>query len=56
MREAALLLVEKSGLFRSQLCDDVHLAYIANGIARKFDLSSEVIERRLKNENLWPII
>ncbi len=53
--EKALLLVEENGLNRSKLCDDAHLAYIANGIAKSFDLSSDVIERRLKNESLWPL-
>ncbi len=52
--EEALLLVERNGLQRSDL-EDAHLAYIANGIARTFDLSSEVIEKRLKSEGLWPL-
>jgi hypothetical protein len=53
--EKALVLVEKNGLSRSLLREDAHLAYIANGIAKAFDLSSDVIERRLKNEGLWPL-
>lgn len=53
--EKALTLVEKKGLSRTKLVDDAHLSYLANGIAKPFDLSSEVIERRLKSEGLWPL-
>jgi hypothetical protein len=53
--EKALVLVEKNGLSRAALCEDAHLAYIATGIAKAFDLSSDVIERRLKSESLWPL-
>ena len=52
--EKALLCVEQNGLSRCSL-EDAHLAHIANGIAKAFDLSSEVIERRIRNEGLWPI-
>ena len=52
--EEALLRVEQNGMSRSTL-EDAHLAYIANGLARTFDLSSEVIEKRLKSEGLWPL-
>ncbi len=52
--EKALVQAEQGGLSRSAICDDGCLAYIANGIAKRFDLSSEVIERRLKKEGLWP--
>ena len=41
---------ERADSFR----DDGCLAYIATGIAKTFDLSSDVIERRLKKEGLWP--
>jgi hypothetical protein len=52
--EKALLLAEQNGVVLASL-EDAHLAYIANGIARAFDLSSDVIERRLRAERLWPI-
>lgn len=52
--EKALVLVEKNGLPRATLCD-AHLSYVANGIAKAFDLSSDVIERRLQKEGLWPL-
>jgi hypothetical protein len=35
--------------------DDAALSYIANGIAKAFALSSDVIERRLQKEGLWPL-
>lgn len=53
--EKALLLVEENGLPRTRLTEDSHLVYIATGIAKSFDLSSDVIERRLKYEQLWPL-
>jgi hypothetical protein len=53
--EAAIVLVEGNGLPRISLTEDSHLAYIATGIAKSFDLSSGVIERRLKIERMWPL-
>ena len=52
--DKAILLVERNGLQRSAL-EDSHLAYLANGIAKAFDLSSDVIERRLRTEGCWPV-
>lgn len=48
-------IAERNGVPKSALTDDQHLAYLSNGIAKAFDLSSEVIERRLKKECLWPL-
>jgi hypothetical protein len=52
--ERSFAKAEQSGLPKSALTEDIHLSYLANGIAKQFALSSEVIERRLKNEGLWP--
>lgn len=52
--EEKLVIIEKAGISRATL-DDGALSYIANGIAKAFALSSDVIERRLQKENLWPL-
>jgi len=53
--EAVIALAEKSGVSREQLQDDANLSYLANGIARAFAISSDVIEKRLSREGLWPM-
>ena len=47
--------VEQKGLPKSELRDDAHLQYLAIPLARRFKVSSGVIERRLAKEKLWPL-
>jgi hypothetical protein len=54
--EAVMAQVERSGLKRSELRDESHLGYLVKPIAAKFGVSSEVIERRLTKEGLWPLV
>ncbi len=53
--DAAIELAERSGLRRDQLQEDSHMQYLAKPIARRFEVSSSVIERRLIKEKLWPL-
>ena len=53
--DAAVLLAEQNGVPRPQLQGDAHLRYLANPISRRFEVSSDVIERRLTKEKLWPL-
>jgi len=53
--EAAIRQVELSGLPREQLQEDSQMQYLAKPIARRFEVSSNVVERRLTREKLWPL-
>ena len=53
--EAAIEQAETSGLPRNQIREDSHMQYLAKPIARRFEVSSGVIERRLTKEGLWPL-
>ncbi len=53
--EAVISQAEQNGVRRSELRDDSHMGYLAKPIARKFAVSSDVIERRLVKEGLWPL-
>lgn len=53
--DAAIELAERSGLPREQLQEDSHMQYLAKPIARRFEVSSSVVERRLIKEKLWPL-
>jgi len=55
-REVAIEQAETSGLARNQLREDSHMQYLAKPIARRFEVSSGVIERRLLKEKLWPLV
>lgn len=52
--EEALKDAESKGLRRHQLSDE-HLGYLCSPLARRFEVSAEVIEKRLLREKLWPI-
>ena len=54
--EDAVQQAEASGLARGQLREDSHMQYLAKPIARRFEVSSSVIERRLLKEKLWPLV
>lgn len=53
--EAAIQQAEQNGLPRNQLTEESHMQYLAKPIARRFEVSSSVIERRLMKEKLWPL-
>jgi Zn-dependent peptidase ImmA (M78 family) len=53
--ESAIEQAEANGLPRNQLREDSHMQYLAKPIARRFEVSSSVIERRLAKERLWPL-
>jgi Predicted Zn peptidase len=53
--EAAVEQAEAGGLARNQLREDSHMQYLAKPIARRFEVSSNVIEKRLLKESLWPL-
>lgn len=53
--DAAIEQAEANGLPRNQLREDSHMQYLAKPIARRFEVSSGVIERRLTKEKLWPL-
>ena len=53
--EASIVQAEENGLPRNQLREDSHMQYLAKPIARRFEVSSSVIERRLTKEKLWPL-
>ncbi|MFH1702987.1 MAG: ImmA/IrrE family metallo-endopeptidase [Nitrospirota bacterium] len=50
----AIALVEKSGFNSWDTSGESTREYIAHGIARYFEVSDQVIEKRLIKENLWP--
>jgi hypothetical protein len=50
----AITLVEKSGFNAWDTSGESTREYIAHGIARYFEVSDQVIEKRLIKENLWP--
>ena len=52
--EKVLQDVESKGLLRGQLSEE-HLGYLCSLLARRFEVSAEVIEKRLLRETLWPI-
>jgi hypothetical protein len=47
-------LAEKSGFNAWDTSGESTREYIAHGIARYFEVSDQVIEKRLIKENLWP--
>jgi len=53
--DAAILRAKQSGMSKSQLQDDACLSYLANSLSRPFQVSGDVMERRLTRENLWPL-
>jgi hypothetical protein len=53
--EKALQEAEGKGLQRQQL-NDAHLEYLCKPLGRRFDVSADVIEKRLIRENLWPAV
>lgn len=53
--QEAIRQVEQSGLPREKLREDSQMQYLAKPIARRFEVSSSVIERRLGREKLWPL-
>jgi Zn-dependent peptidase ImmA (M78 family) len=50
----AIALVEKSGFNSWDTSGESTREYIAHGIAQYFEVSDQVIEKRLIKENLWP--
>jgi len=50
----AIALAEKSGFNAWDTSGESTREYIAHGIARYFEVSDQVIEKRLIKENLWP--
>jgi len=57
LREAlrdAVTLAEKAGFTEWDATGETALAFVANHICRRFGVSSEVIARRLRIEQLWP--
>lgn len=50
----AITLAEKSGFNAWDTSGESTREYIAHGIARYFEVSDQVIEKRLIKENLWP--
>ena len=50
----AIALVEKSGFNAWDTSGESTREYMAHGIARYFEVSDQVIEKRLIKENLWP--
>lgn len=53
--ESAISEAEAAGVPRDRLYEESHLSYLANPLARYFDVSGDVIERRLIKEGLWPV-
>jgi hypothetical protein len=51
--QKALRVAARAGL-SLQRAGEVARPYIANWLARRFDVSSQVIERRLEKDELWP--
>lgn len=51
--QKALKEVEGKGLQRQQLTD-AHLDYLCKPLARRFEVSADVVEKRLLREKLWP--
>ena len=52
--EKVLQKAESGGLSRSKL-QEQHLSYLCNGLIKEFEVSNEVIEKRLLKEEYWPI-
>lgn len=50
----AVALVRSSGFDAWDATGDSARQYVAHGIARYFEVSDQVIEKRLIRENLWP--
>jgi hypothetical protein len=51
---ATLIETESNGINRTKL-NDAHLAYLCNPISKYFEVSPDVIEKRLTREKLWPL-
>lgn len=54
--ESGIQEAENSGLRRNHLCEECHMHYLATPIARRFDVSSGVIEQRFLKEKHWPLL
>lgn len=52
--ERILTQTEQGGLSRNRLTD-AHLSYLCNPLCKRFAVSTDVIERRLNREKLWPL-
>jgi|688.fasta_scaffold688261_2 hypothetical protein len=52
--EATLKETERNGVNRYKLSEAL-LAYLCNPVAKCFEVSTDVIEKRLLRENLWPL-
>lgn len=52
--ESVLAQTEQSGLPRNRLTE-AHLAYLCNPLSKSFAVSTDVIEKRLNRERLWPL-
>lgn len=52
--DAAVAQVRRSGFDKWDITGDSARQYVAHGIARYFEVSDQVIEKRLIRENLWP--
>ena len=52
--DGVLTLAEQNGLKCRQLTD-AHLAYLCNPLSKGFAVSTDVIERRLTKEKIWPL-
>jgi len=52
--DAAIALATKAGFDAWDITGDSTIQYVARGIARYFEVSDQVIEKRLIRENLWP--
>lgn len=52
--DAAIALAKRAGFDAWDITGDSARQYVARGIARYFEVSDQVIEKRLIRENLWP--
>lgn len=52
--ESAVALIRRAGFDTWDASGDSARQYVAHGIARYFEVSDQVIEKRLIRENLWP--
>lgn len=52
--EKVLVQTEQGGVPRNRL-SDAHLAYFCNPLSKTFAVSTDVIEKRLIREKLWPL-
>ncbi len=52
--DAAVALAKKAGFDAWDVSGDAARQFVAHGIAKHFEVSEQVIEKRLIRENLWP--